>query len=80
MPNTSDRSRHTDAAKGFESNTSATPPIAEPTPQGVEAVNPAVELGRRGGAARARSLTSERRSEIARMAAARRWSKKATKE
>ena len=33
----------------------------------------AVELGRKGGEARAKSLTSERRKEIARKAAAKRW-------
>lgn len=37
--------------------------------------SPAVELGRRGGVARARKLSSERRIEIARNAAARRWGK-----
>ena len=33
----------------------------------------AVELGRKGGAARAAKLTAEQRSEIARKAAAKRW-------
>ena len=33
----------------------------------------AVELGRRGGAARAKKLTKKRRSEIAREAARKRW-------
>lgn len=33
-------------------------------------------LGRKGGAARAASLTPERRAEIARAAAAKRWSRK----
>lgn len=33
----------------------------------------AVELGRKGGKARAEKLTKERRSEIARKAAAKRW-------
>ena len=38
--------------------------------------NPAaVELGRKGGKARAEKLTPERRSEIARRAAAKRWGK-----
>ncbi len=36
----------------------------------------AVELGRKGGAARAEKLTPMRRSEIARKAAAKRWSKR----
>jgi hypothetical protein len=36
-------------------------------------VNPAAELGRKGGAARARSLTPEQRADIARKAAAKRW-------
>jgi hypothetical protein len=35
----------------------------------------AAELGRLGGAARARKLTAEQRTEIARKAAARRWRK-----
>ena len=34
----------------------------------------AVELGRKGGKARAKKLTPERRAEIARKAAAKRWS------
>jgi hypothetical protein len=33
----------------------------------------AAEMGRKGGAARARSLTPEQRAEIARKAAAKRW-------
>ena len=36
----------------------------------------AVELGRKGGAARAVKLTKEQRSEIARKAAVTRWAKK----
>jgi hypothetical protein len=36
----------------------------------------AQELGRKGGAARAKSLTSEQRSEIAKKAAAKRWENK----
>lgn len=35
----------------------------------------AVELGRKGGAARAKKLTKEQRAEIARKAAATRWKK-----
>lgn len=35
----------------------------------------AVELGRKGGAARAKKLTPEQRSEIAKKAAAKRWEK-----
>ena len=35
----------------------------------------AVELGRKGGAARAQKLTKKQRSEIAKKAAAARWSK-----
>lgn len=38
--------------------------------------NAAAEMGRRGGKARARNLTPERRTEIARKAAAARYSKK----
>jgi hypothetical protein len=36
----------------------------------------AAQLGKLGGAARARNLTPEKRTEIARKAAARRWEKK----
>ena len=36
----------------------------------------AVELGRKGGKARAKQMTPERRSEIARKAAAKRWAQK----
>lgn len=36
----------------------------------------AVALGRKGGAARAKKLTKEQRSEIARKAAAKRWASK----
>ena len=36
----------------------------------------AVELGRKGGRARAAKMTPERRAEIARAAAAKRWGKK----
>ena len=42
----------------------------EPVP-----ANPAAELGRKGGAARARNLTPEQRREIARKGAASRWGK-----
>ena len=38
-------------------------------------VNPAAELGKRGGAARAKALTPEQRREIAKKGAASRWSK-----
>jgi general stress protein YciG len=37
--------------------------------------NPAAELGRKGGAARAKALTPEQRREIARKGAASRWGK-----
>ncbi len=37
----------------------------------------AVSMGKRGGAARAAAMTPERRAEIARKAAARRWDRKA---
>ena len=36
----------------------------------------AAALGRKGGAARAASMTPERRAEIARLAAAKRWAKR----
>ena len=37
--------------------------------------DPAAELGRKGGAARARSLTPEQRREVAKKGAASRWGK-----
>lgn len=40
-----------------------------------EPTNPAAILGKRGGAARARALTSKQRKEIARKGAAKRWQK-----
>lgn len=46
-----------------------------------EAASPssaAAELGKRGGAARAANMTPERRAEVARAAAAKRWSKQAS--
>ena len=43
----------------------------EKTEDGKDAA--AVSLGRRGGRARAKSITPERRAEIARKAAAKRW-------
>lgn len=39
--------------------------------------NAAAEMGRKGGKARAEAMTPERRAEIAKTAAARRWSKQA---
>lgn len=43
--------------------------------QGEDGKDPAAQaLGRKGGAARAASMTPERRAEIARAAAAKRWS------
>ena len=38
--------------------------------------NPAAQLGKLGGAARAKALTAEKRAEIARKAAKKRWAKK----
>ena len=46
-------------------------PISTPESEGKNAA--AVELGRRGGRARAERMTPERRAEIARRAAAARW-------
>ena len=53
----------------------ATGEIEEQTEDGKDAA--AVALGRKGGKARAAKLTPERRSEIARKAAAKRWNKQA---
>jgi hypothetical protein len=48
----------------------------EPTPE-ERGKNPAAAaMGRKGGAARAKSMTAERRAEIARKAAASRWKSK----
>jgi hypothetical protein len=41
----------------------------------VPAPSPAAQLGKLGGAARARNLTAEQRAEIAKKAAAKRWGK-----
>jgi hypothetical protein len=46
---------------------------APPPPDGKDPA--AVSMGKRGGAARSAAMTPERRAEIARKAAARRWSK-----
>jgi len=48
----------------------------EPTPeeQGKDAA--AVAMGRKGGTARAKAMTAEKRTEIARKAAASRWKKR----
>lgn len=43
--------------------------------QDAPALTPGQQLGKLGGAARARNLTGEQRSEIARKAAAKRWGK-----
>ena len=52
----------------------ATGEIEETTDDGKNKA--AVELGRKGGKARAAKMTSERRTEIARKAAAKRWAPK----
>ena len=46
---------------------------APPPPDGKDPA--AVSMGKRGGAARAAAMTPERRAEIARKAAAKRWGK-----
>jgi len=43
----------------------------------VPAPSPAQQLGKLGGVARARKLTAEQRTEIARKGAAKRWGRKA---
>ena len=45
-------------------------------PKNVEAVKRGTKGGKKGGDERAKKLTPERRSEIARIAAAKRWPKK----
>ncbi len=46
----------------------------EPTPEEQGKDPAAVAMGRKGGPARAASMTPERRSEVAKAAAAKRWS------
>jgi len=50
-------------------------PDRDPTPEEEGKDPAAAELGRRGGKARADNLTAEQRSDIAKKAAAKRWSK-----
>jgi hypothetical protein len=47
----------------------------EPTPEEQGKDPGAVALGRKGGASRAKSLSGKKRSEIARLAAQKRWTK-----
>lgn len=51
-------------------------PDRDPTPEEQGKDPAAVAMGKRGGAARAASMSPERRAEIARKAAANRWQKK----
>ena len=44
-------------------------------PEGPPKNEAAAEMGRKGGAARAKAMTPERRAEIARKAAAKRWTR-----
>ena len=53
----------------------ATGEIEEGTPPDDGKDPAAVSMGKRGGAARAKSMTPERRAEIAKAAAAKRWGK-----
>ena len=61
------------AAKVMRIATGEEPDDREEAP----APSPAQQLGKLGGAARAKSLTPQRRSEIARKAAAKRWKSQA---
>ena len=54
----------------------ATGEIAEPTEPDDGKDKGAIAMARKGGAARAASLSKKRRAEIARKAAAKRWAKK----
>lgn len=45
----------------------------EPTPEELGKSAAAVELGKRGGRARAQSMTAERRAQVAKKAAEKRW-------
>ena len=51
-------------------------PDRDPTPEEQGKDPAAVALGKKGGKARADSMTAEKRSEIAKQGAASRWSKK----
>ena len=55
----------------------ATGEIEDGTPSDDGKDPAAVSMGKRGGAARAKSMTPERRAEIAKAAAAKRWGKEA---
>ncbi len=55
----------------------ATGEIEEGTPPDDGKDPAAVSMGKRGGAARAKSMTPERRAEIAKAAAEKRWNNKA---
>ena len=59
------------AVKVMRIGTGEEPDDREDTP----ALTPGQQLGKLGGAARARNLTAEQRAEIARKAAAKRWEK-----
>lgn len=61
------------AVKVMRIATGEEPDDREETP----APSPAQQLGKLGGAARAKALTPQRRSEIARKAAAKRWKSQA---
>jgi hypothetical protein len=61
------------AVKVMRIATGEEPDDREDTPQ----PSPAQQLGKLGGAARAKSLTKRRRTEIAKKAAAKRWGKSA---
>jgi hypothetical protein len=50
-------------------------PDRDPTPEGQGKDPAAVAMGKKGGKARADSMTPEQRSEIAKAAAAKRWNK-----
>ena len=50
-------------------------PDRDPTPEEQGKDPAAVALGRKGGAARAAGMTAKKRSDIAKKAAAKRWSK-----
>lgn len=77
MPKRSSKLDLSQLAKRIVDEATGEEPKTEPPPVKNEA---AVELGRlggkKGGAARAAALTPEQRSEIAKKAAATRWSKK----
>ena len=63
------------AAKSIIDIATGQKPDRDPTPEEQGKDPAAVAMGKKGGAARAAGMTAEKRSEIAKAAAAKRWQK-----